>query len=179
MTGVQTCALPILYNPWFSSDDVLPAMADLIYRYGSQTKEIHWSIDPEIPLEYYIKNPGHIERKRHGHMMIRVIQFKEFCQQIKVPLYASEPVVVKLIDEHCPWNAGVWKLTPVSGRLEIQACAEKPEIMFEPVQLSYALSGLLTANRLRRVGGLDCSADAAERFSRIFPPDSYVSYIGF
>ncbi|MEE4193594.1 MAG: GNAT family N-acetyltransferase [Anaerolineae bacterium] len=168
-----------VYYTWFSSDDVLPAMVDLVYRYGSQAKDITWEIDPEIPLEYFLKNPGHHERKRHGFMMIRVVQFKEFCQQVKVPLYASEPVVIKLIDEHCPWNTGVWKLIPVSGRLEIQPCDEEPEITFEPVQLSYALSGLLTANRLHRMGGLDCSSDAAERFSRIFPPDSYVSYVEF
>ena len=168
-----------VHYTWFSEEDVLSAIVDFVYRYGSQVKEIHWSIDPEIPLEFYLKEPGHTERKREGGMMIRVIQFKEFCQQIKVPLWASEPVVVKLIDEHCPWNAGVWKLIPVSGRLEIQPCDEKPEITFEPVQLSYALSGLLTANRLRRLGGLECSADAAEHFSRIFPPDSYVSYIEF
>jgi predicted acetyltransferase len=168
-----------VYYTWFSEDDVLPAMVDLVYRFGSQAKEIRWSIDPEVPLEYFIKNPGHHERKRQGYMMIRVIQFKEFCQQVKVPLYASEPVIVELVDEHCPWNAGVWKLIPVSGRLEIQPCNEKPEIVFEPVQLSYALSGLLTANRLYRLGGLDCDPDAAERFSRIFPPDSYVSYVEF
>lgn len=168
-----------VYYTWFSADDVLPAMVDLVYRYASQAKEIGWAIDPEVPLEYFIKNPGHHERQRHGFMMIRVVQFKEFCQQVKVPLYASEPVVVKLVDEHCPWNAGVWKLTPVSGRLEIEPCDAQPEITFKPVQLSYALSGLLTANRLHRVGGLVCSADAAERFSRIFPPDSYVSYAEF
>ncbi len=112
-------------------------------------------------------------------MMIRVIKFREFCQQVKVPLYASEPVVIKLIDEHCAWNEGVWELTPVSGRLEIQSSDQEPEITFKPVELSYALGGLLTASRLHRLGGLDCAQDAAERFSRIFPPDSYFSYAGF
>ena len=111
--------------------------------------------------------------------MIRVIKFREFCQQIKVPLYASEPVVIKLIDDHCPWNAGVWKLTPVTGRLEIQPSDETPEITFTPVQLSHALSGLMTASLLNRMGGLNGDQDAAERFTRIFPPDTYFSYVSF
>lgn len=168
-----------VYYTWFVTDDVLPAIVDFVYRYGSQVKEIQWAIDPEVPLEFFLKNPGHHERKREGHMMVRVIQFKEFCQQVKVPLYASEPIVIKLLDEHCPWNAGVWKLTPVSGRLEIEPSEQPPEITFDPVQLSYAVGGFLTANRLFRVGGLDCDQAAAERFSRIFPPESYFSYIDF
>ena len=164
---------------WFKTDDVLPALVDLVYRFGSQVKEISWTIEPEIPLEYFIKNPGHHDRFRDGHMMIRVIKFREFCQQIKVPLYASEPVVIQINDEHCPWNAGVWKLTPVSGRLEIQACDQTPEIVFEPVQLSSAVGGFYTAVDLQHMGGLDCDLDAAERFTRIFPASSYFSYIAF
>ena len=164
---------------WFTTDDVLPAIADFVYRYASQTDEVHWAIEPELPLEYFLKNPGHRQRQREGHMMIRVVKFREFCQQVKVPLYASEPVVIKLIDKHCPWNQGTWKLTPVSGRLEIQSSDQEPEITFESVELSHALGGLMTASLLNRMGGLACSPDAAERFTRIFPPNSYFSYAGF
>jgi hypothetical protein len=32
---------------------------------------------------------------------------------------------------------------------------------------------------LLRLGALQGSPDAAERFTRIFPPDSYISYVGF
>ena len=164
---------------WFKSDDVLPAIVDFVYRYGSQTKEISWTMEPEIPLEYFLKNPGHQTRKREGHMMFRVLKFKEFCQQITAPMAATESVVVKLTDEHCPWNDGVWKLTPSGGRLEIQPTKQEPEISFTALQLSHALGGLMTASLLQRIAGLDCSLDAAERFTKIFPAISQFFYAHF
>ncbi|NSW53893.1 MAG: GNAT family N-acetyltransferase [Anaerolineae bacterium] len=172
-TGANVC------DAWFSTDEVFPAIVDLVYRYASQSSKITWHIEPEVPLEYYIKEPGQAERQRTGYMMVRVVKFKEFCQQVKVPLYAAEPVIIRLVDPLCPWNEGSWKLTPVSGRLEIQPSSREPEITLDAVHLSHAVGGLLTANRLHRLGGLHCAADAAERFTRIFPPESYVSYVGF
>jgi predicted acetyltransferase len=166
-------------NAWFSCDECLPALVDLTYRFASQCEMIAWEIDPEIPLEYYILEPGQVERTKNGYMMVRVVKFKEFCQRIKVPLFASEPVIVQVRDADCPWNDGVFKLTPVSGRLEIETSDRAPEICFDALHLSHAIGGQLTANRLHRMGGLQCSVDAAERFTRIFPPDSYVTYTGF
>lgn len=166
-------------HTWFKYDSVLPALVDLVSRFAEQAEEIQWTVDPEVPLEYYLKNPGHEKRTREGEMMVRVIKWREFCQQIRVPLFASEPVVIGLQDENCPWNNGVYQLTPVSGRLEIETTDKPAEIAFNAVLLSYAIGGLLTANRLLRLGALPCSPDAAERFTRIFPPDSYHSYVHF
>jgi predicted acetyltransferase len=168
-----------VYHTWFKYDHVLPALVDLVARTAEQAEEVEWTIDPEVPLEYYIKNPGHEKRTREGEMMVRVIKWREFCQQIRVPLFASEPVVIGLQDDNCPWNNGVYQLTPVSGRLEIETTDKPVEIPFNAVQLSHAVGGLLTANRLLRLGALQASPDAAERFTRIFPPDSYISYVGF
>lgn len=164
---------------WFKTDDVLPAIVEFVYRYGSQTKAISWVMEPEMPLDYFLKNPGHQERKREGHMMYRVLKFKEYCQQIKVPLEAHESIVVKLIDKHCPWNEGVWELMPSKGQLKMTPSDGTPEITFTAVQLSHALSGILDASLLRSMGGLDCSKDAAERFSRIFPQISQFFYAKF
>lgn len=166
-------------HTWFSDEAALPAIAEFVYRYGSQAKEIYWRIDPEIPLEYFLKNPGHQERIRQGGMMFRVVLFKEFCQQVHVPLHAVQPVTIKLVDPHCPWNEGVWKLTPAAGRLQIHPCEEQPEITMNAVQLSHTLAGMMTAAELRAMGGLDCSADAAARFSQIFPAESHLYYARF
>jgi len=166
-------------NTWYTEDEGLLSIADLTYRFGSQCQKIEWHVDPEIPLEFFLTEPGKAKRSKEGYMMVRVVKFREFCQQIKVPLFASEPVIVAIEDEHCPWNNGVFKLIPVSGRLEIKECDQEPEIQFDALHLSHAIGGLMTANRLRRMGGLDCSQEAAERFTRIFPPDSYVTYMHF
>ncbi|MEE4193593.1 MAG: GNAT family N-acetyltransferase [Anaerolineae bacterium] len=168
-----------IIHTWFNTNDVLPAIADFVFRYGSQCKQINWRMEPEIPLEYFLKNPGHQERRREGGMMVRVVKFKEFCQQIKVPLAAAEPVTVKLVDVHCPWNEGVWELTPVASRLGIQSCTKEPEIVLDAIQLSHTLAGIITAAQLQSLGGLDCSADAAERFSQIFPAQSHYYYARF
>jgi predicted acetyltransferase len=167
------------HHTWFSCDECLPALVDLTHRFGSQREWIAWEVDPEIPLEYYITEPGKARRTRDGYMMVRVVDFPEFCRRVRVPLFAAEPVIIRVVDPDCPWNEGTWKLTPVSGRLEIEASGREPEISFDALHLSHALGGQLTANRLHRLGGLPCAADAAERFTRIFPPDSYVTYTGF
>jgi len=164
---------------FFTRDDVFPTVVDLVYRYGSQVKTISWKADPEIYLEAALKQPGMVKRRQDGHMMIRVVKFREFCQQIKVPLVAAESVIVHLEDHDCPWNNGTFKLTPVSGRLEIQETDKDPEINLNALQLSHVVGGLMTANDLRRMGGLECPASAAERLSRIFPLESFLTYTGF
>lgn len=169
----------IISHTFFTHDEVIPAIVDLVYRFGSQVKTIVWTVDPEILLEYVLKEPGQAKRTRRGYKMVRVVKFKEFCQQIKVPLFAVEPVILQLNDENCAWNNGIFKLTPVSGRLEIYESDQTPEITMNALQLSHTIGGLMTANRLRRMGGLNCSISASERFTHIFPPDSCVSYVEF
>ena len=166
-------------HTFFSRDEIFPAVVDLVYRFASQTKTVTWQVDPEIYLEAVLNELGQVKRVIHDHMMVRVVKFKEFCQQIKVPLYAAEPVIIQLVDEDCPWNTGTFKLTPVSGRLEISETDRQPEIGLNALQLSYAVGGMMPASRLRRVGGLDCSHEAAEKFTNIFPQESLVSYVAF
>ncbi|MBN2046235.1 MAG: GNAT family N-acetyltransferase [Anaerolineaceae bacterium] len=164
---------------FYVDDEVVLAIVDLIYRESSQLAEIEWVVAPEFPGEYFITQPGHITRKKIGNMMTRVILLREFCEQIRVPVIASEPVVIQLDDKNCPWNSGVYKLVPVSGRLELRETDQAPEITFTDLQFSHAVSGFMTANTLHSVGELKCERDAAERFTRIFPADTYISYYAF
>lgn len=81
----------------------------------------------------------------------------------------------------CPWNQGTYRLTPSSGKLEIERLDEnvEPDVSLDALDLSEVVGGLTPALTLRSLGRLDCTTEVAERLEALFPADSFVSYQRF
>jgi hypothetical protein len=80
-----------------------------------------------------------------------------------------------------PWNTGTFRLTPISGNLEIERLDDSivTDVVLDALRLSEVIGGLTPATTLRGLGKLDCAQEVAENIEAVFPADSFVSYQRF
>ena len=170
-----------VYATTYTSLDVFPSIVELVGHYATNATTIKWYCDPQIPARYYMDDLQKWDTVDWGGMMMRVVDIEMYTASIKVPEQATESIVLKMKDELCPWNQGMFKLTPSSGSLEIERLDDsvEPDVSMDPLQLSETIGGLTTATTLHGLGKLDCTVRVAENLEAIFPADSFVSYQRF
>ncbi len=162
----------------YTTDEALLAMMEIVRNYVTNTEKATWWADYDVPIRHYFKSHN-AETHTLGSMMMRVIDFEEYCRSICIPKEASEEIVIDLYDEQCPWNSGIYTLKPNDGKLEVSTIKAKPEIKLNAFQLSRVISGLNPITLLRNLHEIDCSIETAQNLEAIFPIDSFIAYQRF
>lgn len=171
----------MIYATAYTSDDVFPSIVELAGHYATNVTTVRWYCDPQVPVRYYMDDLDNWKTVDWSGMMMRIVDFEKYCAAISVPSSATESIAVQLRDELCPWNEGIYKLTPSGGSLEVEQLGDsvEPDVSLNPLRLSEVIGGLTPALTLHSLGKLDCSQDVARKLERIFPMDSFVSYQRF
>ena len=112
-------------------------------------------------------------------MMMRVIDFENYCGSIAIPQTASEWITIKLDDAFCPWNSGTFTLIPNEGNLQVEKSEHEPDIHLNAFQLSEVISGISPATMLHGLNEIECSSETAKKLEAIWPIDNFVSYMRF
>jgi predicted acetyltransferase len=82
----------------------------------------------------------------------------------------GEPVVAEVIDEFCPWNAGVWELGPDGA----SRSTKEPELRLDVAALGSTYLGGFMFGELARAERIDELADGAlDRADALFRTDRY------
>jgi predicted acetyltransferase len=82
----------------------------------------------------------------------------------------GEPVTIEVVDGFCPWNAGVWELTPHGASRGTSA----PELRLDVSALGSAYLGGFSFGELARAGRIEELADGAvDRADTLFRTDRY------
>ena len=162
----------------YKTDDVFLAILDLVYNYVPNVQTISWWTDVEVPVRHFFLE-NNADSYNIGSMMMRVIDIEGYCRSIRTPEHAAEAVTIELKDSQCPWNSGVYTLTPETGKLVADPVDRVPEITLNEFQLSEVISGISPATMLRCFGEIQCSSQAASKLDAIFPPDVFLSYLRF
>ncbi len=162
----------------YTTDDVLPSILELVYNYIPNVQTISWWTDLEVPLRHFFLDHN-AETFQIGSMMMRVIDLEGYCRSIRIPEQTQEEVTIELNDSQCPWNSGVYTLTPMNGRLTAERVNKSPDIVLSEFQLSEIISGVSPATQLRAFKEIECDREIASRLEAIFPPDTFVSYFRF
>ncbi|MGY5875217.1 MAG: sterol carrier protein domain-containing protein, partial [Candidatus Thorarchaeota archaeon] len=163
----------------YTDDSVLPSIVEQVRNHAVSASKISWFTDSDVPVRHFFSDIHGPKSHQIGSMMMRVIDFEEYCRSIGIPTDATEQVVVKLDDDQCEWNNGIYKLIPAAGSLEVERCDTKPDIQLDAFQLSQVISGITTATQLHGFQELDCSRETAEKLEAVFPSDTFVSYLRF
>jgi len=163
----------------YTNDDVFPSIVELVRNYSTNVNKITWWTDADVPVRHYFTDIGATESRMLGSMMMRVIDLESYCGSIKVPENTSEQVTIKLSDDQCPWNNGVYTLIPDGGKLKAERCDSRPDIILNAFQLSEVIGGITPPTLLRSLHEINCDANTAIKLEAIFPPDTFVSYIRF
>jgi predicted acetyltransferase len=162
----------------YISDDVLPSILELVYNCVPNVETITWWTDAEVPLRHFFLDHN-AETFQIGSMMMRVIDIEGYCKSVKIPKLADDEVTIELNDSQCPWNSGVYTLTPMNGTLIAEQVSKTPDIVLSEFQLSKMISGVSPATQLRAFREIGCSKGTASRLEAIFPADTFFSYVRF
>jgi predicted acetyltransferase len=82
----------------------------------------------------------------------------------------GEPVVAEVADEFCPWNEGVWELSPEGA----SRATGDPELRLDVSALGSAYLGGFTFGELARAGRIEALKDGAlDRADTLFRSDRY------
>ncbi|MDH4213833.1 MAG: GNAT family N-acetyltransferase [Candidatus Thorarchaeota archaeon] len=162
----------------YTSDDVFLSILELVYNSIPSVQTITWWTDAEVPLRHFFLDHN-AETFQIGSMMMRVIDLEGYCKSIRIPKHVEEEVTIELNDSQCPWNSGVYTLSPMNGTLTAERVNRTPDIVLSEFQLSKVISGMSPAKLLQAFGEIKCSKDIATRLEAIFPADTFLSYIRF
>jgi predicted acetyltransferase len=163
----------------FASLDIFPALIDVIKDLAKSVQTIRWFCGTESPVLHYTQGPQTVLARDWGNMMMRVVDFPAFCESIDVPKTATGKCIIKIIDEHCPWNEGTYMISPSNGRLNVEPTDKESEVALDALNLSRITGGYTTATTLHGLGEIDCSRKTAENLEAIFPSDSFFSHYRF
>ncbi|MFX1482254.1 MAG: enhanced intracellular survival protein Eis [Promethearchaeota archaeon] len=163
----------------YTSDDVFPSIVELVRNYAANVSKITWWTDAEVPVRHYFTDIYRTESHLIGSMMMRVIDFEQYCKSIRIPEATDGIVTVELNDDQCPWNTGVYDLVADNGNLRAEETDSKPDISLTAFQLSELIGGLTSPSLLRSLHEISCDAETARKLDGMFPEDTFVSYIRF
>jgi predicted acetyltransferase len=163
----------------YTHDSVLPNIVELVSKYAENASETTWFTDCETPVRHFLSNIHASKSFLIGSMMMRVVDFEGYCNTIAIPEEAHESVVLKLDDEHCPWNSDTYRLAPDGGSLETEKVDAEPDIKLNAFQLSQVISGYTPPVQLRALGEIHSDSETARKLEMIFPQDIFVSYTRF
>jgi len=162
----------------YTADDVLLSILELAYNYIPNVQTITWWTDAEVPLRHFFLDHN-AETFQIGSMMMRVIDVEGYCKSIRIPEQTNDDVTIELRDNQCPWNSGVYTLTPMNGTLTAERVSKTPDIILSEFQLSKVISGVSSATQLRAFREIECNREIASRLEAIFPADTFLSYLRF
>jgi predicted acetyltransferase len=137
--------------------------------------------DPQFPIPEYIQNIQKLTTKVSGKMMMRIVDFVNYCASIKVPEDCSEDLILQLSDSACPWNEGTFSIKARKGKLKASKINEglKPSIVLNPYTLSLIIGGRTPAVILRDLGKINCTESTALILDALFPVENFISYFRF
>ncbi|MFX0061877.1 MAG: sterol carrier protein domain-containing protein, partial [Candidatus Hermodarchaeota archaeon] len=163
------------YSTAFTEEEVIPAMLAYIKQLCLEMNctRIVLLSQKEFPVRDFMKNRSKIHARVSPGFMIRVINFKMFCKSIKIPKEACHPIVIKIEDEQCPWNNGIFKLIPKDGKLLVEESKDNIDVIVNSQVLSKIIAGLLPISSIRLLGEIECSKEVVNKLQAIFPQDSY------
>jgi len=170
-----------IYSNYLATLSVLPSVVELVKKMSSDCSTIKWVTDPQFPILDYIQNVKKLNTKEKGTMMMRIVDFKNFCSSIKVSEQCEGSLTLKLIDNECPWNEGIFSLSSNNGKLTVEKIIDssKPDITLEPYTLSLVIGGRTPAFMLRELRLIECSGETASKLDTLFPVENFISYFRF
>lgn len=169
----------VALNTRYKYDDVFPSIVELVSNHSVNAAKITWYTDYQVPVRHYFSDYSTTESHIIGSMMMRVIDFEEYCKAIAIPKNSTKKVTIEVKDEYCSWNSATYLLTPNDGQLEVEKTNQVSDIKLNAFQLSEVISGVSPASMLRSQNEISCSKEIAADITAMFPEDEFVSYIRF
>ncbi|HXH22117.1 MAG TPA: GNAT family N-acetyltransferase [Dehalococcoidia bacterium] len=116
-------------------------------------KTVTWWVGADEPVLEAVANPEQIKGERHYGLFVRLVDLAEAFSQR--PAYADGRVVVRVVDEACPWNDGVWEIVSAGAHFAVERCSEEPMLTVDARGLAQLYNGYRSATNLARAGRIE------------------------
>lgn len=131
------------------SGEAYRALLGLVLSHDLVTKAHVWTAGDE-PLLDIIENPEQVKRERQYGLFLRVVDVAEAFG--KRPAYGEGRIAVRVIDQTCPWNDGLWEFSSVGSYMAAERCDDEPMLTVDARALAQLFNGFRSASNLARVG---------------------------
>jgi predicted acetyltransferase len=111
------------------------------------------------PLPLMLADPRQLRQCVLDGTWIRLIEVDRALAGRRYPV--ADTLTFELMDDFCPWNAGVWTLEAGPGGASAQRSSASPELRLRAGELSALYLGTVKATSLLRAGRLDELAPGA------------------
>lgn len=130
----------------------------------------YWNLPTDDALEHWLVEPRRAERKIVDALWVRLVDVPAALEARRYPNRGA--IVFRLLDEQCPWNNGVFRLTADDdGTAACVPANADPEIELTPFALGSVYLGGRRFRDLARAGLLTGNTEALRRGDTMFDCD--------
>ena len=116
-------------------------------------QKVHYWGSSDDPLLDTLADPSPVERRLHRGLLLRVVDITE--AMVKRPAYADGRLVIRVLDDACPWNAGTWEIASAGSHLSAERCDDEPMLTVDARALAQLYNGYRSATNLVRTGRIE------------------------
>lgn len=127
------------------------ALLGLVLSHDLASQVYVWTAGDD-PLLEIIENPEQVKRELQYGLLLRVVDVGEAFG--KRPAYGEGRVTIRVIDDTCPWNDGVWEFSSVGSYMAAERCEDEPMLTVDARALGQLYNGFRSATNLARAGRL-------------------------
>jgi predicted acetyltransferase len=128
------------------------ALLELALSYDL-VKTVSWWVAGDEPVLEALANPEQVKSERHYGLFLRIVDLSEAFA--KRPAYADGRIVMRVVDETCPWNDGVWEIHSVGSHLNAERCDDEPMLTVDARALAQLYNDFRSATNLARAGRIE------------------------
>lgn len=155
-----------------ADDATLLALARRLVNFDLTSKVTLWSRSTDDPVMWWAGGPRSVDVRAYDSLWLRLV---DVPRALTDRGYASAcDLVVDVVDEVCPWNAGRWRLAVDADGAATCTRTDEPADLTLPVAVlgaAYA-GGRSVASQVPSLGGTEHTAGAVRRLSRAMRADT-------
>jgi predicted acetyltransferase len=143
------------------------ALWQFVFGIDLATSIDHWNQPVDDPLRWWLEQPRRLERKIEDGIWLRVVDVAAALAGRKYSCPGS--LVLRVRDEHSPWNNGVWHLeVDGDGAARCRSSNAEPQLELSPGALGMVYLGGHRFTSLAKNGLIMGSSDSLRRADALF-----------
>lgn len=135
----------------------------------------------DFPLWHYFQNTNKVESRLVSGPMLRIVDLKSALEQRPWPASLNGSLVLGMVDEVAPWNAGAWRVSFEAGSARADRVSGQQEDVSGTIQAwSQIYGGLVTPQQALESGWLrSTDPEAVTLLQTAFAGPSFFYYEGY
>jgi len=140
------------------------------HNHDSQVSTVELSGHDHDRLLDVVTDRDAIEVEVAAGKMVRIVDVPAALESVPYPDVESLTLTIAVDDPHGPWNDGTFAIEIAEGAASVERVDADPAATVDIGTLSQLLVGYCSAERARRLGGLDVHSTAAiDALAELFP----------